>query len=358
MHATENPFQDMSENRKKNAIYSLILVLLILSVWWYRKSDEGETNKPFEDYTKVIFEGKTMGTTYQVKYLGPDGISYKEEVDSLLEKVNLSLSTYIPESEISQFNRGTILKYESPFFYPVLKRSKEIYKKTGGAFDPTVGPLVNAWGFGPSDSKHPDSAAIDSLLHLVNYDSIYFDSISVCKLIIGISLDFNAIAKGYGVDVVAGFLNEKGIKNMMVEIGGEVYCQGRNEDDKIWLIGIDNPIAESGGDRIKATVQLHDMALATSGNYRNYYVKDGVKYAHTISPETGHPVRHSLLSASVFAKDCMTADAYATAFMVMGLEKAKKVLEEEELDAYLIYSDNSGGIKTYITNGIASALSE
>lgn len=349
----------MNKNRKKNAIYSLILVLLLVGVWWYRNANNSKIGGAFGNYKKVAIHGNTMGTTYSIKYLEPEGISYQEAIDSILKEFNYSLSTYIPSSEISRFNEGTILRYESPFFYPVLKRSKEIYETTDGAFDPTVGPLVNAWGFGPNESKAPDSAKVDSLLQLVNYDSIFFDSISACKLMKGIELDFSAIAKGYGVDVVADYLQSQGVENMMVEIGGEIYCSGKNENGAIWLIGIDNPEAENGANKIRATVKLNDMALATSGNYRNYYEKDGVKYAHTISPRTGYPVRHSLLSASVFAEDCMTADAYATAFMVMGIKKAKRILQKEkELEAYLIYHDENGNIKTFTTDGISSSISK
>ena len=200
---------------------------------------------------------------------------------------------------------------------------------------------------------------MDSLLQFVNFDSIFFDTISVCKLKKGIKLDFSAIAKGYGVDVVAAFLKDKGIVNMMVEIGGEVVCYGRNQNGNMWKIGIDNPLADEGGEALQATVNLKNRAIATSGNYRNYYEKNGKKYSHTIDPKTGYPVEHTLLSASVFADNCMTADAYATAFMVMGLDRAKVLLEKDAtLDAYLVYSDDGGNVKTYVTEGIKNFISE
>lgn len=347
----------MTTNRRKNAIYSLILIFMVGGVWWYRKTKEAKVSNAFGHYEEVAISGETMGTTYHIKYLDPEGVSYQDAIDSLLEKYNRSLSTYVPNSEISRFNKGTILKYSSPFFYPVLHRSREIYEKTHGAFDPTVGPLVNAWGFGSADSEMPDSATVDSLLQLVNFDSIYFDSISVCKLMEGIALDFNAIAKGYGVDVVAGLLRSEGVQNMMVEIGGEVYCQGKNGSGETWVIGIDDPTA--GTRDLLVKVKLDSLALATSGNYRNYYEKDGVKYSHTINPKTGYPVRHTLLSASVFAADCMTADAYATAFMVLGLEGAKKILEENnDLEAYLIYNNEKGRMDAFVTRGIAGSILE
>ncbi len=341
-------------NTKKNALYSLFLVLVLVGIWWYRGIREKE------DATyKVEILGETMGTTYNIKYLQEQNINYKQEIDSLLVSLNKSLSTYLPESEISRFNKGTILKFESGFFYPVLKRSFEIYQKTNGAFNPTLGPLIDAWGFGPDSTRMPSKTTVDSLLTLVNFDSIYFDTISVCKLKKGIELSFSAIAKGYGVDVVAAFLKDKGINNMMVEIGGEVYCHGRNENGKMWKIGIDNPNREVEGEALQAVVELDNRALATSGNHRNYYEIDGKKYSHTINPRTGYPVRHSLLSASIFAKDCMTADAYATACMVMGIDSAIAMLSEDKsMDGYFVYSDEDGNIKTYTTEGIKNFISE
>ncbi len=344
----------LDPNTKKNALYSLFLVIFLVGIWWYRDIKEGD-----DVHYKVEISGETMGTTYRVKYLYESNVDHKEEIDSLLLALNNSLSTYIPESEISQFNEGSILKYESGFFYPVLKRSYEIYQKTEGAFNPTVGPLVNAWGFGPDGTRMPPKATVDSLLELVNFDSIYFDTISVCKLKKGIELDFSAIAKGYGVDVIAAFLKGKGINNMMVEIGGEVYCYGRNENGKMWKIGINNPGEEVGDKKLQAVVQLDDRALATSGNYQNYYEVDGKKYSHTINPRTGYPVQHHLLSASIFAKDCMTADAYATACMVIGIDGAIDLLSRDQtLDGYLVYSDEAGTIKTFTTDGIKNFISE
>ncbi len=344
----------MNANRKKNALYSLVLVIALVSVWWYRNHNEQDTQKQ-----RVEIAGETMGTTYSIKYLQKEGENYKTSIDSLLELFNQSLSTYIPSSEISQFNQSTVFKFQLPYFYPVLKRSYEIYQKTDGAFDPTVGPLVNAWGFGPESPEMPTEETIDSLLQFVRFDSVYFDSISVCKLMSGIELDFSAIAKGYGVDVVVDFLRRKGIENMMVEIGGEMVCLGRNQEDQIWRIGIDRPSGGEGTRPLQAVVALSNRALATSGNYRNYYEKDGKKFSHTIDPKTGYPVDHTLLSASVFAPDCMTADAFATAFMVLGLERAKAMLKEEnDLEAYLMYSDDNGEVHTFISEGMREFIEE
>nr|WP_255651033.1 FAD:protein FMN transferase [Cesiribacter sp. SM1] len=332
----------------------MVLAIVFLAIWGYRQWSDPSAAQG----KRIALQGTTMGTTYSVKYMDPQGRNLKPSVDSLLQVFNMSMSTYIPESEISRFNRDAILKYESPYFYPVLEKSREIYRKTAGAFDPTVGPLVNAWGFGPEGRQTPPDAVVDSLLLLVNYDSVFYDSISICKMKKGMKLDFSAIAKGYGVDVVADFIKSKGIENMFVEIGGEVVARGVNERGEPWRVGVNYP-TENPDDqnRAQAIVSLHNQAIATSGNYRNYYEKDGVKYSHTISPVTGRPVRHSLLSASVFAPDCMTADAYATAFMVMGVDKAKELLNrEKDLMAYFIYSDETGKLQTWASPGIEDQI--
>ncbi|WP_017730112.1 FAD:protein FMN transferase [Nafulsella turpanensis] len=338
------------DHRKKNIIYSAVLIVAMVAVWAYRRySAPPDAEVVKVEGEQVELTGRTMGTTYSIKYIEEDGQNFQFQIDSLLEVFNLSLSTYIPESEISRFNREALLKFESPFFYPVLKRSKEIFEKTEGAFDPTIGPLVNAWGFGPEEGRVPSKAKVDSLLQLVNYDSIFFDSVAVCKMVKGMKLDFSAIAKGYGVDVVADYLMDRGIENLFVEIGGEVYAHGLSERGVPWVVGVNYPTLDPEQQQSAlAIIPLVNQAIATSGNYRNYYEVDGVRYSHTISPVTGYPVRHSLLSASVFAEDCMTADAYATAFMVLGTEKAIEIdREEEDIEVYLIYNDEKGALQTY-----------
>ena len=296
-----------------------------------------------------------MGTTYSIKYLSKDGTGYQQEVDSLLLVFNQSLSTYIPNSEISQFNRDTVFYFELPFFLPVLKESKRVYVATDGAFDPTVMPLVRAWGFGPDQSQMPDSSKIDSLLQYVGFDKISFDSKMVTKSKPGVELDFSAVAKGYGVDVIGMWLAEHGISNYFVEIGGEVKCKGVNNEGKSWRIGIEDPTREINSRSTKAIVELQNRAMATSGNYRNYYVVDGIPYSHTIDPASGFPVRNVLLSATVFADDCITADAFATAFMVIGLEKAKKFIEENpKIDGFLIYSDKTGKLRTFTSREVGN----
>lgn len=303
----------------------------------------------------VHFNGVTMGKIgYNVKYYHPKAINLKESVDSLLQVWNKSLSTYIPDSEISRFNdTDTCFIFESKYFYPVLEASKTVYENTNGAFDPTVGPLVNAWGFGPDKSMSPERSLIDSLKTLIGFNKIHFNKYKVCKELAGMKLDFSAVAKGYAVDVVADFLESKGIHNLLVEIGGELLCKGTKEEDKPWRTAIEDPKVKVYEQKILAVVDITDRAIATSGNYRNYYIHNGKKYGHTIDPATGYPVQHSLLSASIFANDCMTADAYATAFMVMGVEDGLKVLKKHpDIDAYLIYEDEDGQLATYASPGI------
>lgn len=330
----------------RKRILPLLFVIVLFVVVFVRKGQPA--------VEQIVLTGRTMGPIpYNVKYLSETGTVYQKEVDSLLAAFNQSLSTYIPTSEISRFNQSDSLAFETPLMLPVLEASKAVYEMTAGDFDPTVGPLVNAWGFGPNKRPSADTAKIDSLLAFVGFDKISFTTSYVKKALPGMYLDFSAVAKGYAVDLVGVFLTKKGIDNYMVEIGGEVTCRGRNERGEVWRIGVDNPDLDAMNENIAATVTLDNRAMATSGNYRNFYVVDGRKVAHTISPVTGRPVQHSLLSASVFAADCMTADALATACMVMGLDKAVALLEgNKDLDAILIYSDSSGEIRTSLTSGI------
>lgn len=328
--------------------YLIFLLLAVFIVWKIR-----QINRP--GLAEVAFTGTTMGTIgYSVKYYSESGVDYSAAVDSLLEVWNQSLSTYIPESEISRFNNGSdCFEFESEYFLPVLKASKVVFENSDGAFDPTVGPLVNAWGFGPEKSMAPDSSRISELMQLVGFDKISFDEQRVCKSNPGIKLDFSAIAKGYAVDVVADFLESKGIHDLLVEIGGELICKGTKPDQQPWRTAIEDPTVGQYERKVLEIVQMKNQAVATSGNYRNYYVVDGVKYVHTIDPSTGYPVVHTLLSASVFADNCMLADAYATAFMVLGVQKSIEVLNQNPgIDAYLVYSGHDVETKTYVTERI------
>ncbi len=334
---------------KRNTSILIILIAALLLLWQYDRNSMAK---------EILISGSTMGTTYNVKYIASDGADLHHEIDSLLLEVNQALSTYIPDSEISRFNRGDRIIFESAHLPTILRASTEIYQQTGGAFNPAVMTLVNAWGFGPEGHKTPDSTTVDSLLSTVDFPSVKYNSVEAKKTKLGVQLDFSAIAKGYGVDVIAQYLQLVGIQNYMVDIGGEVICKGVNQQDQIWRIGINKPYEEAPLDSWAAVVQLKDRAIATSGNYRNYYVKDGVKYAHTIDPVSGYPVQHSLLSASVFSYSCMVADAYATGFMVMGLENAIRLVEQmSNLEAVLIYNNRDGEMQTFISEGIKDFVS-
>jgi thiamine biosynthesis lipoprotein len=306
----------------------------------------------------VTFSGQTMGTTYSLTYLTESGINLQSSIDSLLLVFNSSLSTYIPDSEISQFNSGDSLLFRLPYLPQVLQASKTVFENTNGAFDPTVGPLVNVWGFGPGGPELKDSTDINLLLEAVGFEKIQFDQKLVRKTRPGIYLDFSAIAKGQGVDVLADFLNNKGVENYLIEIGGELVANGVNEKGELWKVGINRPDESASASDLYSIIALEDRGMATSGNYRNYYVRDSVKISHTINPATGYPVNHSLLSATVLAKDCMTADAYATAMMVMGLDRSIQLDSAlNEIEVFLIYDDGMGGFKTFASESLKPYLS-
>ncbi|WP_421764282.1 FAD:protein FMN transferase [Ekhidna sp.] len=333
-------------NKKRLLIFGIGLAIAFVIVSYLRK------DAPRQHH----IAGQTMGAIiYNVKYIGSLQEGLDEEIAEELVSFNESLSTYIPSSEISRLNESGTLRYESKYFWPVLEKSKEIFKATDGTFDPSIGPLVQAWGFGPNKQlPNLDSAQIDSLKSIIGFDKVSFDEQQV-ELPSNFQIDFSAIAKGYAVDVVSELLESKGIDDYLVEIGGEVRCRGRNEDDKPWSLGIEDPTVSQSEQQLMAIVRLRNLSLATSGNYRNYYEKDGEVYAHIIDPRTGYTAKHNLLSASVFANDCMTADAYATAFMVLGLEYSKEVISAEGLDAILIYRSKNG-IESFVSEGIRPFL--
>jgi thiamine biosynthesis lipoprotein len=325
-----------------------------------------------KEQSLVQIEGKTMGTTYHISYKPvqqessdmKDGPSkMKAEIDSLLVAFNNSVSTYIPTSTISRVNGPDTLIEVDNYFTSVFKRAREVSDNTGGAFDVTVMPLVNGWGFGYTDTIRMDSAIVDSLRQLVDYHRVNLSEADgkymVHKADKRIQVDFSAIAKGYGVDVVALLLEQKGIENYMVEIGGEVRARGKNGKNQPWEIGVEKPVDDPGpgAHELKGILKLENKSLATSGNYRNFYYKNGKKVSHEIDPKTGYPAQNNLLSVTVIAGDCMTADAYATAFMVMGLEKTLAYLQQDTtLNAYLVYADDNGEMKTTHTKAVAGML--
>lgn len=241
----------------------------------------------------------------------------------------------------------------------VFMLAKSISEETDGAFDITVAPLVNAWGFGFDSSTNVSRETIDSLRQFVGFEKIALKDGKIVKQDSRTMLDCSAIAKGYGVDHVARLLDSKGVENYMIDIGGELVLKGKNPKMNVWRIGINKPIDDSlsVNQELQTVIEITNAGLATSGNYRNFYYKDGKKYAHTIDPRTGYPVQHNILSSTVVAKDCATADAYATSFMVLGLDSAKAICNAHpELDAYFIYERKDGKMDIYLTNGMKKYL--
>ncbi len=301
--------------------------------------------------------GEAQGSTYSVKFISDKEQNFQSAYDSIFSAFDQSMSTYKSNSLISKVNMGDTTIQVDPMFISVLKRANEISRETQGQFDVTVGPLVDLWGFGKKTQLEIDSAKIDSTKQYVGYKMINWNPEKV-KIPKGFRIDFNAIAQGYTVDVISEFLEKKGIDRYMVEVGGEVRTKGLNKKNEPWKIGIDKPSEEiDQADRFQVIVGLKDKALATSGNYRKFWVDQatGIKYAHTIDPISGFPARNQLLSATLIANNCMDADGYATACMVMGTEKALKFIENKpDLEAYLIYSDENGDWQVAQTSGFGS----
>jgi thiamine biosynthesis lipoprotein len=265
----------------------------------------------------------------------------------------------MPESVISRINSNDPAVRTDTLFDVCYHAAERIWRETGGAFDITVGPLVDAWGFGPEGPEPVDSAIIDSLRQLVGMEKVKLEDHRLVKSDPRIRLDVNAIAQGFSVDVVGSYLESLGVRNYLVEIGGELKALGRKAPGDPWRVGVDKPLDNNNipGARLQVVLHLADKALATSGNYRKFYEKNGVKYGHEIDPHTGYPARNRLLSVTVLADGCMWADGYATAFMVMGLEKSKAFVEaRDDLDAYFVYSDDQGKYQTYYTRGFDNMI--
>lgn len=304
--------------------------------------------------------GEAMGTTYNIIYLTGEPMDLQEQFDSVFRDVNASMSTYIPESDISRINSGDSTVVIDSMFRDVMAISGEVHAKTGGYFDPTVGVLVNAWGFGPGSTMEMDSATVENLLEYVGFEKLVIrPDFTIGKQHSGILLDFNAVAKGYTIDRLAAVLDRNGVAHYLVEVGGELVGKGMNLlKEKPWVVGIDDPQVEEGR-ALKIRVQLKDKALASSGNYRKFRVDSvsGRKYVHTIDPISGFTKDSNVLAASVLANSCAVADAYATAFMAMDLDESIKLLvEQKELEAYIIYLDEEGKTKEFMTTGFEEII--
>ena len=320
--------------RKHGSLYWQLplLVLLIVGTWFIARQEHGGNSTGNTVYQHD--EGFVFGTVYSFTYRYDH--SLKDELEKALMQVDQEFSMFNEQSTVAAINRGEDPE-RSPMFNEVYQLAQQVNADTDGAFDITVAPLVNAWGFGFKHEQMPTPEQVDSLLKIRS------------------QLDFSAIAKGYGSDVAARTLEAHGIKDYMVEIGGEVVTKGHNPKDALWRIGLTKPTDDSLAveGELQTVLTVGDMAMATSGNYRRFYYKGGRKYAHTIDPRTGYPVQHELLSATVIADRCAVADAYATSFMVLGLEKSKALLSRHpEMMAYLIYTDQQGELAVWHSPGL------
>ena len=333
---------------RRNQLFSLVLISLLVGLIIIRSYNKTEY---FSN------AGFIQGTTYNIQYEYSKDIQV--ELDSILHQFDLSLSTYIPNSIISKFNQNDTTVLANEIFTRFFNVAMEVSEQTNGAFDITIAPIVNAWGFGFTEKMDVDTILIDSLLNFTGYQNVKLVNSRIHKENPSIMLDGNAIAQGQSVDVIAEFLEENGIKNYLVDIGGEIRTKGINSTRKDWRIGIDKPIENSNEiDRqLQAIVNISNKSLATSGNYRKFYEKNGIKYSHTINPKTGYPVKHNLLSVTVITNECIYADAYATAFMVMGLEKAKEFLKSHpEIQVFFIYSDDDWNYQEYFSEGLKDMI--
>jgi thiamine biosynthesis lipoprotein len=328
-------------------------------------------NEPQVSTPKFLrIAGKTMGTTYHITYEDELGRDFKKQVDSILVEINQAVSTYIPDSEISKFNKNQEFNAFDRYFRDVTLASQKIFQETDGFFDPTVIHLVNYWGFGYTEKKaitEVDSFKVDSLKFSIGFDKIkincdgttYGLMCSYRKSNKNTQLDFSAIAKGYAVDVLSNFFQEKNSKNYLVEIGGELRTSGKNAKGKTWTTAINTPKVNAQLNDYEAIIKVKNKAIATSGNYRNFHEVNGEWYGHEINPKTGFPEKSNLLSVTIMADDCMSADAYATAMMVMGLEKSKVLVEKlNNIDAFFIFANEAGELETFYTKGFAGTIVE
>jgi thiamine biosynthesis lipoprotein len=333
---------------RKVPLYSLLCLILLVSC------------RQRKEPVLIKIGGETQGTYYAITYYHDDSTNIKPSVDSLLRRFDSTASTYKPNSIISRINNNDPSVRADQMFSVIFQKAMEVSEKTEGAFDITVGPLVSAWGFGMANRMKMNQHIVDSLMPLVGYHKVMLDNGKLIKTDPRIRIDFNAIAQGYAVDVVASFLDSKGIQSYLIDIGGEVLARRTKPGGEKWSVAIELPTKNADDQRtIQAVVSLQDIAISTSGSYRKFYEENGIRYSHEIDPSNGYPVKHNTLSVSVLAKDCMTADAYATAFMVMGVEKGKEFLKKHpKLDVYFIYSAPDGSMKTYYTKGFKKLLSK
>ena len=311
-----------------------------------------------------VYRGEALGTTYQVKFFHPEKLEIQKGLDSIFNVINSSMSTYQADSDISRINTGDSTVVVDEHFVEVYNYSLQIFEESNGFFDPTVGKLVNAYGFGPETGNvQLSQGKLDSIREFVGFNKIALTpGNQIKKMHTEIFIDFNAIAKGYTVDVIARYLDGKNVQDYLLELGGELVAKGFNrQKDQAWAVGIDNPLQEESTRSLQAAVKLENRAMATSGNYRKFRIDSltGQRFVHTINPLTGLAEKSNLLSASVLAENCTLADGYATAFMALGYEKAVEMVESiENVDVFFIYTDEENKVKIYTTPGFEKALLE
>ncbi len=316
--------------------------------------------QPEKEWIRNVAAGPALGTSYSIIYLTKEPLDLQKDIDSVFSVVNQSMSTYIPESDISKVNQGDSTLTVDEMFREVFLLSKEVYQVTEGYFDPTVGILVDAWGFGPGQQVELDSTRVDSLLRFVGFHKVHLtDDNHILKEHQQIRFDFNAVAKGYAIDRLGKMLDDYDLDHYLVEVGGELLAKGENKQkNKRWVVGIDDPEVIEGR-RLKRTIYLKDRAMASSGNYRKFRIDSisGEKFVHTIDPKTGYTKNAKVLSVSVLTETCARADALATAFMAMDLPESKKLLQkEEDLDVYIIYLDENNETQEFMTPGFEALL--
>ena len=329
-------------NNKLSKWKVLFLLFLVVGTFYILRN-----HKPEVYHTN---SGNIFGTTYNIKYQASENMH--EDIKRVLLDVDNSLSMFNRNSVISAFNSNKDTT-ANEMFTAVFNLAQEVSAKTGGAFDITVAPLVNAWGFGFKKGVLPDSATVEEILQSVGYNTVSLVDGKIVKQNASTMLDCGAIAKGYGCDAVARMLDSKGVKNYIIEIGGEIVTKGKNDKGETWNVAISKPTENTTPENSshQAVISIAGKGMATSGNYRNFRIENGKKYAHTIDPRTGYPVQHSLLSATVIADNCAKADAYATAFMVTGLEQAIELCKSDDIEAFFIYADENGDLQTIATEG-------
>ena len=326
----------------KKILSALFLVALIVGTVFILSGSKYYTN-----------EGQIFGTTYHITYAGTNDLD--KEIRAELQRVDDALSMFNKQSVLSKFNRNEKYDVSNARFNDVVRLSLQLSRETDGAFDITVAPLVNEWGFGFKHRERITASKIDSLRAFVGYDKLFYEGDRLNKRDSRVTIDCGAVAKGYGVDCVARLLSSKGCTNYMVEIGGEVVVKGKNAKGKTWTIGINKPVDDSTKtvSEVQTILHVSDCGIATSGNYRNFYYVDGRKVSHTIDPKTGQPVQHSLLSATVLTPSFSKSDALATSFMVMGLDRAKAFLaKHKDVQAYFIFADGQGKYNVWMTEGM------